>query len=124
MIDIQYAKDNINKYKFDYLGYLVIVDNIRTKEVIEENKTKNMKFHLDYLLKKYKNELDIINSNIERKMLNKDINKLSKQTIIKKLEYFIEILPAIGFISLGLQKEIGINSIPINSQFSKNVSKT
>lgn len=115
MIDIQYAKDNINKYKFDYLGYLVIVDNIRTKEVIEENKAKNMKFHLDYLLKKYKNELDIINSNIERKMLNKDINKLSKQTIIKKLEYFIEILPAIGFISLGLQKEIGINSIPINS---------
>ena len=49
----------------------------------------------------FQNNVQNVNSNIERKMLNKDINKLSKQTIIKKLEYFIEILPAIGFISLG-----------------------
>ena len=35
MIDLLLAEKNISKYKFDYSGYLVIIDRIRTKEVIE-----------------------------------------------------------------------------------------
>ena len=34
MIDLLQATQNINKYKYDYCGYLVIVDQIRTKEVL------------------------------------------------------------------------------------------
>ena len=37
MIDLLLANENINKYKYDYSGYLVIVDQIRTKEVLLDN---------------------------------------------------------------------------------------
>ena len=42
MVDLLYAKQNISKYKFDYLGYEVIVDSIRIDEVLNSNVTKEM----------------------------------------------------------------------------------
>ena len=54
MIDLLQATQNINKYKYDYCGYLVIVDQIRTKEVLIESNTKKMQNHLK-LLKETKN---------------------------------------------------------------------
>ena len=115
MINFKYAQENINKYKFDYNGYLVIVDKIRTMEILDENNLKNMKKHLKYLLAKYIKEIEIIKEKSDKKISFDLIEKMSKQYLSKKLEYLIEILPAIGFINLGLEKEIGIECMPIKN---------
>ena len=52
MIDLLLAEKNISKYKFDYSGYLVIIDRIRTKEVIENGKLRAMQNHLKMLKSK------------------------------------------------------------------------
>ena len=115
MIDLLYAKENISKYKFDYLGYQVIVDSIRISEVIESNKLREMIDFYKYLLGKYKNEIKRIKPYLENKKAFTLQEKASKQTYINNLQYFKEILPSIGFILLGLEKQIGIEkSIPIN----------
>ena len=51
MIDLKYAKENINKYKFDYFGYLVIVDTIRTTDIIENGGFYKMKKQLLYCIR-------------------------------------------------------------------------
>lgn len=108
MIDFKYAKDNINKYKFDYLGYLVILDSIRTEEIINSSDTNEKKSHLKYLYKRYFNEINVIQKNIKEKIYYKNVEKLTTSQLIEKLNKMCDILPAIGFISLGLEKKIGI----------------
>lgn len=108
MIDLLLAEKNINKYKFDYSGYLVIIDKIRTKEILENGKIKAMQAHLKMLKSKYKNELKKI-ANIEQKEIKfMNVNKLNKKQLIDELTYIYNRLPAIGFIILGIEKEIGI----------------
>lgn len=110
MVDLLYAKQNISKYKFDYLGYEVIVDSIRIDEVLNSNVTKEMQRFLKYLIEKYKQQIDIIQKNHKAVKLTE---KTNKKNIILYLEYLKDILPAIGFINLGLEKQIGIElSIP------------
>ena len=41
MIDLKLANENIKNYKFDYFGYLVIIDRIRTNDILENNDNKN-----------------------------------------------------------------------------------
>lgn len=107
MIDLLYAKQNIDKYKFDYQGYLVIVDQIRSDDILESNNPKKIKMHYNYLVEKYKRELCII-SKIEKKRNTKSVSKMSVEQIKEEIKYIVERLPAIGFIILGLEKEIGI----------------
>ena len=104
MINFIYANQNILKYKFDYQGYLVIVDKIRTKDIILENNPQKMSAHLNILKEKYKTEIEKI----------KGVYSLSdikeKNARVKyELEYLVHILPAIGFIKLGLGKLIGLD---------------
>lgn len=110
MIDLQYAKDNINKYKYDYLGYLVIVDGIRTLEVINNDSIKEKQKFLKYLTKKYSKEIKIIAKYIGKNGSIGYINKLNEQQLLDKLNFMYDILPAIGFIILGLEKKIGIEN--------------
>jgi len=66
MLDLLYAQKNIVKYKFDYSGYLVIIDKIRTKDVLESDDIKKMREQYMYLKEKYKKEISIIEE-IEKK---------------------------------------------------------
>ncbi|MDY2889269.1 MAG: hypothetical protein SOU19_06835 [Candidatus Caccosoma sp.] len=106
MIDLKYAKENINKYKFDYSGYLVIVDTIRTADIIENGGFYQMKKQLIYLNKKYEKELLFLKKYLDDTTFLYNINNLKGQQIKKKLEEFNSILPAIGYVNLGLIKEI------------------
>lgn len=106
MIDLKYAKENINKYKFDYSGYLVIVDTIRTADIIENGGFYKMKKQLLYLNKKYEKELLLLNKYFNASTFIYNINNLKGLQIKKKLEEFNNILPAIGYVNLGLIKEI------------------
>ncbi len=106
MIDLKYAKENINKYKFDYSGYLVIVDTIRTADIIENGGFYKMKKQLLYLNKKYEKELLLLNKYLDASTFIYNINNLKGLQIKKKLEEFNNILPAIGYVNLGLIKEI------------------
>ena len=106
MIDLKYAKENINKYKFDYSGYLVIVDTIRTADIIENGGFYKMKKQLLYLNKKYEKELLLLNKYLDASTFIYNINILKGLQIKKKLEEFNNILPAIGYVNLGLIKEI------------------
>ena len=108
MIDFKYAKENINKYKFDYLGYLVILDSIRTKEIINTSDINDKKTHLKYLYKRYFNEINVIQKSIKEKIYCKNVDKMTYYQLVEKLNKMCDILPAIGFISLGLEKKIGI----------------
>ena len=108
MIDLLLANENINKYKYDYSGYLVIVDQIRTKEVLLDNKLKKMQSHLKLLKEKYKEELDKISKIEERKMIHKNVNKMNKKQLVDELTYIYNRLAAVGYIRLGIEKEIGI----------------
>lgn len=109
MIDLKYAKENINKYKFDYSGYLIIVDTIRTKDIIENGGFYQMKKQLLYLNKKYEKELLILKKYLNDNSLFYKITNLSGNNIKKKLEEFNNILPAIGYINLGIIREIITN---------------
>ena len=106
MIDLKYAKENINKYKFDYSGYLVIVDTIRTADIIENGGFYKMKKQLLYLNKKYEKELLLLNKYLDASTFIYNINNLKGLQVKKKLEEFNNILPAIGYVNLGLIKEI------------------
>ena len=108
MIDLLLANENINKYKYDYCGYLVIVDQIRTKEVLLESKIIKMKNHLKLLKDKYKDELIKISKLEKKRISNKNINKMNKKQLVDELTYIYNRLPAVGYIKLGLEKEIGI----------------
>lgn len=111
MIDFKYAQDNIYEYKFDYFGYLVIVDQIRILDYFDSKKNnyEKNKF-LKQLINKYLNQIKTINMITKNNTL-----KDNKVSIDDKLHYLYEILPAIGFIMLGLSKKIGIEStIPIH----------
>ena len=48
------------KYKFDYLGYEVIVDSIRIDEVLNSNVTKEMQRFLKYLIEKYEQQINLV----------------------------------------------------------------
>ena len=63
-MDLLYAKNNYRKYKFDYEGYLVIIDEIRTIDVLESEDYEKMKRQVKYLKNKYKNELKILEKEI------------------------------------------------------------
>ena len=108
MIDLKLANENINKYKFDYDGYLVIIDQIRTKEILSKQDIKEMQKHLKMLKDKYKLQLNKI-AKIENKS-NKSISvfKMNKKQLVDELTYIYHRLPAVGYIILGLSKEIGI----------------
>ena len=108
MIDLLLANENINKYKYDYCGYLVIVDQIRTKEVLLENKINKMKNHLTLLKEKYKDELYKISKLENIKIFTKSVNRMNKKQLEDELTYIYHRLPAVGYIQLGLEKEIGI----------------
>ena len=110
MIDYKYAKENINKYKFDYLGYLVILDSIRTLEIINSNNINEKRQYLKYLQKKYYKEIGLIQKNSKEKIYSKSIDKMNNIQLIEQLNKMHDILPAIGFISLGLEKKIGISA--------------
>ena len=106
-MDLLYAKNNYRKYKFDYEGYLVILDEIRTIDVLESEDYEKMKRQVKYLKNKYKNELKILDKNIEKR--SDCITSLEKNKKIKKeLFRLIELFPAITFIVFGIEKEIGI----------------
>ena len=109
MINLLLAQENINKYKYDYCGYLVIVDQIRTKEVLSNNETNKMKEHLKLLKEKYKKELNKITIIENRKLSNKNVYKMNKKQLVDELTYIYEVLPAVGYIKLGLEKEIITN---------------
>lgn len=106
MIDLKYAKENINKYKFDYSGYLIIVDTIRTADIIENGGFYQMKKQLLYLNKKYEKELLLLKRYLDDTTFVYNVNGLKANEIKKKLEDFNNILPAIGYVNLGLIKEI------------------
>ena len=106
MIDLKYAKENINKYKFDYFGYLVIVDTIRTTDIIENGGFYKMKKQLLYLNKKYEKELLLLKRYLIDTIFVYNVNGLKANEVKKKLEEFNNILPAIGYVNLGLIKEI------------------
>ncbi len=111
MIDLLFAEKNIHKYKHDYDGYLVIVDQIRTMEILKTNDFLKMQKHLLYLYEKYNKELGLmqkIENDKEVKKLN--IYKLTQNQVISELNYVLKRLPAIGFILLGKGSEIGIYS--------------
>ena len=108
MINLLLANENINKYKYDYSGYLVIVDQIRTKEVLLDNKLKKMQSHLKLLKEKYKEELEKISKIEERKMIHKNVSKMNKKQLVDELTYIYHRLAAVGYIRLGIEKEIGI----------------
>ena len=105
MIDLKFAKDNIDKYKFDYQGYLVLVDIIRTDEIISTKNNSKIKRQLILLNEKYKKELDII----KRQEKKEGIFIIKADNLTTKLKYVYDRLPAIGFIKLGLADKIGIN---------------
>lgn len=105
MIDFSFAQENIHKYKFDYSGYLVIVDQIRTAEVLNSYDHLAMKRHLDELKGKYKKELSMI-AKID-KQKEKPLNN-SKNKVVNELKYILKYLPVIGFIVLGKGKDVGI----------------
>ena len=109
MINLLLAQENINKYKYDYCGYLVIVDQIRTKEVLSNNETNKMKEHLKLLKEKYKKELVKITNLENKKLSNKNVYKMNKKQLVDELTYIYEVLPAVGYIKLGLEKEIITN---------------
>lgn len=106
MIDFSYAQENIHKYKFDYHGYLVIVDQIRTTEILSSCNYLAMKNHLNDLKKKYRNELSYI-AKFEKQ--DNTIVKNHKNKIVNELKYISKCLPVIGFMILGKGKEIGID---------------
>lgn len=108
MIDLLQATQNINKYKYDYCGYLVIVDQIRTKEVLIESNTKKMQNHLKLLKEKYKIELIKIAKIENEKVFSKSIMKMNKKQLHDELTYIYNRLPAVGYIKLGIEKQIGI----------------
>ena len=108
MIDLLQATNNINKYKYDYCGYLVIVDQIRTKEVLSNNEIKKMQAHLKLLKEKYKEELIKIAKIEEHKLSFKNVFRMNKKQLVDELTYIYNRLPAVGYIKLGLEKEIGI----------------
>lgn len=108
MIDLLLANENISKYKYDYCGYLVIVDQIRTKEVLLDNKISKMKNHLSLLKDRYKEELNKISKLENTKIFTKSINRMNKKQLVDELTYIYHRLPAVGYIQLGLEKEIGI----------------
>lgn len=108
MIDLLLAEKNINKYKFDYNGYLVIIDKIRTKEIIENGNLKAMQNHLKMLKNKYKVELKRIAFIEQKETKSINIYRLNKKQLVNELSYIYDRLPAIGHIILGLEKEIGI----------------
>ena len=109
MIDLLLANENISKYKYDYCGYSVIVDQIRTKEVLLDHKINKMKSHLSLLKDKYKEELYRISKLENTKIFTKNINRMNKKQLVDELTYIYHRLPAVGYIQLGLEKEIGIN---------------
>ena len=109
MINLTLAKENINKYKFDYCGYLVIVDQIRTKEVLSNQDIKKMQMHLKLLKEKYKEELNKIAKLENKKLIYKNVFKLNKKQLNDELNYIYNRLPAVGYIKLGIEKEIGID---------------
>ena len=108
MIDLLQATNNINKYKYDYCGYLVIVDQIRTKEVLSNNEIKKMQAHLKLLKEKYKEELIKIAKLENYKLSFKNVFRMNKKQLVDELTYIYNRLPAVGYIKLGLEKEIGI----------------
>ena len=108
MIDLLLAEKNINKYKFDYSGYLVIIDRIRTKEVLENGTIKALQNHLKMLKSKYKDELKRIAFIEQIEIKNYNVYRLNKKQLVNELKYIYDRLPAIGYIILGLEKEIGI----------------
>ena len=109
MIDLKLANENIKNYKFDYFGYLVIIDRIRTNDILENNDVKKMKEHLKMIKNKYKTELVQLAKLLEVKLSFKDPNKLNKKELVEQLNFISDVLPAIGYIKLGLQKQIGID---------------
>ena len=107
MIDYLYAKSNFRKYKFDYEGYLVIIDEIRTKDILDSNEYEKMKKQYLYLKRKYKKEIEIVKKHEQKR--DDNLTSLNKKEQIKKeLMRILDILPAITFIILGQEKEIGI----------------
>ena len=110
MINFAFAEENLHKYKFDYSGYLVIVDKIRTMEVLNSYDYATMKNHLQDLKEKYKKELLFIQQ-IEPK--NEDSNekkiKSNKSSVVNELKYILKCLPVIGFMILGKGKDIGVD---------------
>lgn len=114
MLNLKFANENIDKYKFDYVGYLVIVDKIRTQEVLSNNNYLQLKKHLMFLKEKYHKELRIIQQH-ENNIMDLNLNKkILKETIVEKIKYIYERLAAIGFIKLGLINEITMESKAIN----------
>ena len=65
-----------------------------------------MKKQLLYLNKKYEKELLLLNKYLDASTFIYNINNLKGLQIKKKLEEFNNILPAIGYVNLGLIKEI------------------
>ena len=108
MIDLLLAEKNINKYKFDYSGYLVIIDRIRTKEVLENGTIKALQNHLKMLKDKYKDEIKRIAFIEQIEIKSYNVYRLNKKQLVNELKYIYDRLPAIGYIILGLEKEIGI----------------
>lgn len=110
MINLLFAEENIHKYKFDYNGYLVIVDRIRTMEVLNSYDLISMRQHLQDLETKYCKELNVIRS-IEENKKSKKTNyyKLTQEQVVEELKYLLKRLPAIGFMILGRGKDIGID---------------
>lgn len=108
MIDLLQATQNINKYKYDYCGYEVIVDQIRTKEVLIDNQVKKMQNHLKLLKEKYKAEIIKIAKLENEKVFYKSIMKMNKKQLHDELTYIYNRLPAVGYIKLGIEKQIGI----------------
>ena len=109
MLDLKYAMENINKYKFDYNGYLVIVDKIRTQDILNNQNIQIMKILLLSMEEKYKKELLIIRKHENIEYIKKIDKKMIKEKIIERLKYIYDRLPAIGFIRLGLEKEIVVD---------------
>ena len=107
MIDYLYAKNNFKKYKYDYEGYLVIIDEIRTKDILDSNDYEKMKKQYIYLKNKYKKEIELVKRNEPKR--DDNVSSLNKKEQVKKeLVSILNILPAITFVVLGQEKEIGI----------------
>ena len=109
MINLTKAKETINQYKYDYLGYLVIVDQIRTKEILFNNETKKMQEHLKLLKDKYKDELSKIAKLENNKLRYQNIYRMNKKQLVDELTYIYHRLPAVGYFKLGLEKQLLID---------------
>ena len=109
MIDFSFANKNISQYIYDYDGYLVVVDQIRCKDMLLEKAIYKQKSFLQETWAKYNAAFKIIAIHDNHDFNDaKRIFKMSKKQVIDELNYTITCLPVVGFILLGKGKEIGI----------------